>query len=274
MLVCLSSTSALFNISELISDIIGMISTIILLGQLLFKVIIYLSKKIHIINLLQFSNNKCCISLSVFKKENVDSRYDYVTLSSMQSYQKLEKLMDIVNIDVLPYSELHNGNNIIHIGGPVTNINVNSLFSTKYNNIKYYTSEENRARYERYGTNHSCIEYTTDGEIYYEIGSQTLKIDKDTQDYGIFIRIPACPKNGIEYTTHIIFGTWSEGTQKAVDFFIANYKMISKKYKKNKYCFAVPISRINGAFEQVGKTDIIDLTDDFFCTVNTNDNNL
>lgn len=72
---------------------------------------------------------------------------------------------------------------------------------------------------------------------------------------------------GIDYTTHIIFGAWSQGTISSVDFFVRNYKLIAKLYS-DRYCFAVPISRINNNTELVQTDDIIDLTTDFFANRN------
>ena len=56
----------------------------------------------------------------------------------------------------------------------------------------------------------------------------------------------------------------ADGTLKAVEFFTKNYKMIAKKFGKSRYCFAIPISRINNSIELIESKDIIDLTDVFF----------
>jgi len=40
--------------------------------------------------------------------------------------------------------------------------------------------------------------------------------------------------------------------------------MIVEKYRKDRYCFVIPISRINNSTELLRFEDIKDLTDDFF----------
>lgn len=170
-----------------------------------------------------FENGKCYISQSVFKKDATNESLDFITVNSMLCFQKLQFILSEVGYTIIPFTNSYVGENIIHIGGPAANINVNSIFIAKKYKFKLMIPITNLERLEKMGINTSCIKFTEDGTRAFKIGKKKpLKIDEKT-DYGIFIRIPSCKNNGINYTTHIIFGGWADGTLNAVDFFVKNF---------------------------------------------------
>lgn len=247
---------------SMISDVIGLFSTLTVLFQLIKKFSVYVSQKRYIKTVLAFKHKTCYISQSIFTFTQSKINHKYVTLSSVKAFNKLSNILDLVGIKALPPSDSYEFNDIIHIGGPASNVNVNSIFVTKYKNIKFYTSSDEKVNHEQLELSTKFIEYNDKNKKGFEIGNKFLPLDKNINDYGIFIRIPFSKE--IDYTTHIIFGGWSDGTLKSVEFFTKNYKTIAKKFGRSKYCFAIPISRINNSIELVEPKDIIDLTTEFF----------
>lgn len=218
-----------------------------------------------------FRTKSCYISQAIYKIEQLNLANKYVSLGSMHSFQTLSSLLYDSKIKVLPFSKFYTGNNIIHLGGPAANANVNSLWISKINNLHFITYEDEKNVYEKYGLHHNFITYINKnaGTRGFLIDNIFLPIDEKITDYGIFIRIPYNRKEGINYTTHIIFGGTSLGTEQAVTFFVENCKLIYRKCKdKNyigkRYCFAIPISQINNSTELIGLDDIIDLTQNIF----------
>lgn len=248
-------------------QLLGGLSALIAVFQLIKRIFLYFKTKRYVKTTLMFAEKQCYISQAIYKKEAVNERYDFVTLASMECFQKLQSFLHKYDYKIIPFSESYSGKNVIHMGGPVANINVNSLFVTKFKKFFFYTPIENKEWNEKIGINEDCIRYTDESskhKLCFKIGNEFLDLNENTTDYGIFIRIPRCRKNGIEYTTHIIFGAWAQGTITAINFFIENYKMIAKKYKNNKYCFAVKISRVNNKIELLDNNSIKDLTNEFF----------
>ena len=254
------------NLIDNIKFLVGTASFIVLALQNFKKLICYCKEKRYIKETLMFKNKKCFISCSVYKKEHTDAKWDFVIAEAMQCFQKLQEFLHDNGFRVLPYSDDVTRKNIIYLGGPAANINVNSLFVSNFQRFKCFMSEQNKEWHEKLGLNTSCICYSNDinnHQLYYKIGDTKLQLDAYT-DYAIFIRIPNSPKDGIEYTTHVIFCGWANDTTDAIDFFINNYKMIAKKYKRKKYCFAVKMSRINNKIVQQDRNSIIDLTNQLF----------
>lgn len=187
-----------------------------------------------------------------------------VTYTSVQAFQMINEMLNNVNYVIKPFNNSYEGENIIHIGGPAANIHVNALFAERMQRIRFCTPQTDEIAHQNLDLNQSCIDYSDDDTRYFKIGDRILKIDSSIRDYGIFIRIPYNHRKGIDYTTHIIFGCWATGTLKAFEFFTKNYKLIARKYKKSKYCFAIPINRIDNSIALITENDIIDLTSDFF----------
>lgn len=260
-----------FEILNLLSTIISLTSVIIVVIQLLHKVVIYYTKKFFILKTLMFRPRSCYISQSIYKIEQRGSINQYVSLGSMHSFQALSSLLYDNNIKVLPFSKLYAGNNIIHLGGPAANANVNALWASAIKNLHFVTYDYEKEIYEEYGLNPNFNTYIDKnaGTRGLSTNNIFLPIDKKIIDYGIFIRIPYNKKEGINYTTHIIFGGTSFGTEQTVAFFCKNYKLIYKKCKEKKYfgkryCFAIPINQINNSTELIGLDNIIDLTQNVF----------
>lgn len=251
------------RIIEFIAQILGGLSAVVCILKLLYELILFFTKKRYIKNLFVFDKKECYISQAIYKKEATKADYDYVTIQSVSCIQKIQYLLNEVGYKLIPFTESYVGKNIIHIGGPSANKSVNSIFVTKHYNFTIILPASNEDRLKKLGMNTSCYEFTPNGDFKFKIGEEHLNLDEKI-DYGIFIRIPRCRKDGIDYTTHIIFGGWANGTLAAVDFFTRNYKMIAKKFKKERYCFAIPISRINNSTELLRVEDIKDLTANFF----------
>ena len=233
-------------------------------SPLLKKCSLLFTTKIYLKSTLMFDDKQCYISQSVYK---TTEHLDFVTRDSMECFQKLQSFLHSYDYQVIPFSESLSAKNVIHLGGPAANINVNSLFVTKYKNFITYTPLENKNRHEKLGLNVSCFKYTNETSEYkrgFKIGNVLLSLDEPGIDYGIFIRIPRCKKDGINHTIHVIFCAWAPATIAAVSFFIDDYKMIAKKFKKSKYCFAIKISRINNHILPIDDHSIIDLTEQFF----------
>ena len=222
----------------------------------------YFGDLIHLDRALQFSKSNCCISLSVFKKDIIGSSHDYVTFYSAKSYQELSVLLRKRNISIEPMSDIYNENNKIYIGGPSANVEVNSIL-TRFEAFKYYTEPYQKETYEKNKVNQHFIIYSEEKKGYM-FGNKFFDIDKKSKDIGIFIRIPENKKKGILYTTHIIFAAWDIGTYKAVEFFVNNYKIISKKFKDNPYCFVISISRIDNSPRIISVNEIQDVSQEFF----------
>lgn len=252
-----------YNFASMLLQAVGVISVITGIVKLLLKFVFYINKQRYIKTLFMFETKQCYISQSIYKREATNGIHDFVTVNSMICFQKLQYMLNEVGYKVIPYTDSYMGKNIIHIGGPGANINVNSIFATKKVNFKTVLPSTEMELLNKQKLNTSCFKFKDDGVSGFEIGKRFLEFNEE-KDYGIFIRIPNCKETGIDYTTHIIFAEWSSGTVNAVDFFTRNYKMIANIYKKERYCFAVPISRINNSTELLQVGDIIDLTNDFF----------
>lgn len=253
----------IYNVADNILQVLGGLSVIAGITKLIYEGILYIKKKRYIKTLLLFKSRQCYISQSIYKKEATNGLHDFVTVNSMICFQKLQFMLNEVGYKVMPFTDSYVGENIIHIGGPSANINVNSIFVSKHYNFISVAPSSVIEITKKIIKDLSGFEFSEDDTSSFKIGDYELKLDEKT-DYGIFIRIPNCKKDGVDYTTHIIFGGWANGTVNAVDFFIRNYKMIVEKYKKNRYCFVIPISRINNSTELLRFEDIKDLTDAFF----------
>ena len=197
------------------------------------------------------------------RKRITGNVHDYITLYAVKSYQLLETILEKNEISIQPMSTSYEGNNDkIYIGGPAANVEVNSLL-TRFKEFKYYTESHQESTYDKNEINQHFIVYD-DNKKGFMFKDRFFKIDKKTNDVGIFIRIPKNEKKGINYTSHIIFAAWDVGTYNAVEFFVNNYKIISKKFKNRPYCFVVPISRIDNSTRLLTENDIEDVSKEFF----------
>lgn len=254
---------------DIIAEVIGILSIIIFIGGAVKNCYTYFKTKRYIMTLFMFDSKQCYISQAVYRKEVTSEKFDVVTLASVECFQKIQSLLNKIDYKIIPFTQSYVGENIIHIGGPAANLNVNSLFVTKFKKFIFYTPCGDLNRMKEMGLDLSFVKPSDESTISnvpirgFKIGEKVLPITNQ-EDYGIFIRIPKCEEEGIEYTTHIIFGGWAQGTVSAVEFFTRNYKLIAKKYNKSRYCFAVPINRVNNSTELIGINQIIDLTNDFF----------
>ena len=244
-------------------NIIGYVSTIIVLVECIIKLYSYVTKKRYVKMVLGFNKKRCFVSQAVYTNTTIPSR-DVVSYSSVQAFQMINEMLNNVNYVIKPFSNSFEGENIIHIGGPAANIHVNALLAERIQRIRFCTTQKDQSIHQNLNLNQSCIEYSKEDTRCFKIGDKVLKLDSKIRDYGIFIKIPYNHREGIDYTTHIIFGGWANGTLKAFEFFTKNYKMIARKFKKSKYCFAIPINRIDNSFALITEKDIIDLTDEFF----------
>lgn len=247
---------------EPIGTIIGGISTIAIIVELNIKLYTFFTQKRYIKTVLNFNKKSCLVSQATYP-DTITSSEKVVTFTSMQSFQMINEMLYKVNYVINPYIDNFEGNNIIHIGGPAANIHVNALFVERKFDFYFCTSRKNEISHQKLNLNQSCLEYSDDNTIYFKIGNEKLIIEKNVRDYGIIIRIPYDRNVGREYSTHIIFGCWANGTLKAVEFFTKNHKIIAKKYKRSKYCFAVPINLIDNTIV-ISNNSIIDLTNQFF----------
>lgn len=245
-----------------IENIIGGISTIIVIFEIIFKLYMFFSRKRFIKMTLNFKGKSCLVSQAIYT-DLQNPKDQYVHRTSVEASQKISEMLKEVHYVIMPFEDSYEGQNIIHVGGPAANIHVNALFAEKMKKLTFCTPQTDEPNHERLELNKSCIQYSN-GDRYFKVGHKILNIDANTRDYGIFIRIPYNKRDGIEYTTHIIFGCWANGTLKAFEFFTKNYKMIAKKYRKSKYCFAIPINRIDNSIALISDRDIIDLTNEFF----------
>lgn len=247
-------------------DIICAIISLIAIFQWLFiagkKIFEYFSDLKFLKQVLQFNSKSCCVSLSIFRKDIVGSSHDYITLNAVQSYQKLAALLKKREIMIEPLSAEYKNNNIIYIEGPSANIEVCSIL-TRFNGFKYYTGPDQKAIFQKNRVNQHFIVYSNEKRGFM-FGDKFFEIQKDTKDMGVFIRIPQDKKRGILFTTHIIFAVWDIGTYKAVEFFIQNYKIISRMFKNKPYCFVIPISRIDNSSRIISVSEIQDVSREFF----------
>lgn len=253
----------IFEFINPIGNIIGGISTIVVVIEIIVKCHSFFTEKRYIKTALNFKRNSCLVSQAIYPNSLISS-VKVVTYNSVLSFQMVNEMLNKVNYIIKPFKESYEGENIIHIGGPAANIHVNALFAEKLKKMCFCTPCIDEATHQKLELNESCIKYSNDDTRYFKIGDRFLEINESTRDYGIFIRIPYNKHEGIDYTTHIIFGCWSDGTLKAFEFFTKNYKMIAKRYRKSKYCFAIPINRIDNSIALITDNDIIDMTDDFF----------
>lgn len=251
------------DIINIAAQIVGVLSSVVCVCKLAYELVVFFTKKMYIKKLLLFKRGECYISQAVYKKEVMKAECDYVTVQEMVCFQKLQYMLHEVGYKAIPYKNDYFGNNVIHIGGPSANENVNSILMTKSYSFSIYASIKNEDTLKMSGMDTTRYHFTNDEGYIIKIGEFELKFTNNT-DYGIFIRIPACKEDGIDYTTHIIFGGWADGTLAAVEFYTRNYKMISNKFQRGRYCFAVKISRVNNSTELIRNGDIIDLTSNFF----------
>ncbi len=253
----------IYKFADAFLQILGGLSVIAGIIKLVYETIIYFKKKRHMKKLLMFNNGECYVSLAIYKKEVTGADYDYVTTQEMNCFQEVQYMLSKINYKTIPYNFDYAGCNIIHISGPSANDNVNSILLAKHYNFKIFLPKENAERLRKLGVDISRYIFTENGDYKFQIGESELVLN-NTKDYGVFIRIPFSKEDGIDYTTHIIFGGWAKGTEAAVKFFTQNYKMIVEKFNKDRYCFAIELNRSNYSIELLRKSDIIDLTTEFF----------
>ena len=251
-------------ILNLITDFIGGVSTVIVLAQPIKKFHDFFIDKRYIKTVLNFKNKECIITQTVYRDSSIKAT-EVITNASMQAFQMLNNMMYKVNYRIVLNPSSLIGKNIIHIGGPAANIHVNALFVGHNYQFEFWTPESDEKTHKGLNLNSKQLKYSKDNTRKFIVGRKELKIIENERDYAIIIRIPNDEKNGIEYSTHVIFGCMANGTFKGIDFFTNNYKMIAKKYGKSKYCFAVPINLIDNTIS-VSKERMIDLTNDFFGT--------
>lgn len=202
------------------------------------------------------------VTLPVFDIETYYSK-QFVTFNSVYASQLIFQMLNKVDQKVLPIKNGSENVSTIHIGGPIGNIHVNALFSEEKYNFKFITPKSDELNTKMLNRNDSFIEYSENGDRCFVIGNSHLKLESGKKDYGIIIKIPPSINCRTDHVTHIIFGCWSNGTLKAVEYFTTNYKTISKKYKSSKYCAAIPINLIDNTY-RTSINDIIDLTSEFF----------
>ncbi len=203
------------EIINIVAQIVGVLSSVVCVSKLAYELVIFFTKKVYIKELLLFKRGECYISQPIYKKERMKAEYDYVTVQEMDCFQKLQYMLHKVGYKAIPYKNDYVGNNVIHIGGPSANENVNSILMTKSYNFTIHVPTINEEKLKMLGMDTSRYQFTYDGEFKIKIGEVELEFT-DITDYGVFIRIPACKKDGIDYTTHIVFGGWANGTLAAV----------------------------------------------------------
>lgn len=248
---------------ESFATIIGGMSTIIIIIQFILKLHGYLKDKRYIKTVLRFKNKECIITQTVYYNYSNTSTKEVVTNASMQSFQMINNMLYKVNYRIVPCANSFIGKNIIHIGGPASNIHVNALFIEHNYKFEFWTPKEDKSTHDNLKLSSRSIHYTEDDTRKLIIGNVKLEIKENERDYALIIRIPSDNKLGIYYSTHIIFGCKTNGTLKGIEYFTSNYKMIAKLYGKSKYCFAVPINLIDNTIA-ISNEKIIDLTNNFF----------
>lgn len=207
----------LFNMLNPVHSLIGSISTIIVVVELLTKLIEYLKHKIYIKIVLNFKSKDCFISQTIYSNSNTNAR-EVITYASMQSFQMINEMLYKVNYKITPYCNNFTGKNIIHIGGSASNIHVNALFVEHKFRFEFWTPKSDKSNHQDLKLSLNCFHYTDDNMRFFKIGNKKLSIEENVRDYAIIIRIPRNYKLGVDYSTHIIFGCWANGTLKAVDF--------------------------------------------------------
>lgn len=249
-------------IYNLITNTIGGISTGIVFVQSIKRLHDYYKDKRYIKTVLGFKNKECIITQTVYRDSSINAK-EVITNASMQAFQMLNNMMYKVNYRIVLNHSSIIGKNIIHIGGPAANIHVNALFVEHNYKFEFWTPESDEITHRGLNLNSKQLKYSKDNTRKFIVGRKELEIFENERDYAIIIRIPSDKKDGIEYSTHIIFGCMANGTLKGIEFFTNNYKMIAKRYGKSRYCFAIPINLIDNTIT-VSNERMIDLTNDFF----------
>ena len=244
------------------ATIIGGISTIIIIIQSILKLHDYLKDKRYIKTMLRFKNKECIITQTVYYNSDINAN-EVVTNASMQSFQMINNMLYKVSYRIIPCANSFIGKNIIHIGGPASNIHVNALFIEHNYKFEFWTPKTDKHTHNDLKLNSRFIHYTEDDTRKFIIGNIKLEIKENERDYALIVRMPSDNKSGVDFSTHIIFGCKANGTLKGIEYFTNNYKMIAKLYGKSKYCFAVPINLIDNTIT-ISNEKIIDLTNDFF----------
>lgn len=137
----------------------------------------------------------------------------------MQAFQMLNNLMYKVNYRIVLNPSSLIGKNIIHIGGSAANIHVNALFVGHNYQFEFWTPESDEKTHKELNLNSKQLKYSKDDTRKFIIGKKELEMIENERDYAIIIKIPSDKKKGIEYSTHVIFACWANGTLKGIEFF-------------------------------------------------------
>jgi len=250
---------------NIICAVISLITILQCVIKTVKRVGYYVEDLQYLKSVLQFDTNACCIELSIFKKDETGVPYDYITFYSVKSYEIILELLKKMRISVDPIDvEYSDNKNKIYIGGPATNIGVNSIL-TKFGGFKFYGTYSHRKNTDKQAPHYLVYSEERRGFMF---GNKFYEIEKDFKDVGVFIRIPRDKEKGIPYTTHIIFAAWDVGTYKAVEFFVNNYKTISRRFENKPYCFVIPISRVDNTARLLSVNEIEDVSKEFFSGTN------
>lgn len=221
-------------------------------------------KKRRLKKLLSLHTNKCIVSNSTFKfalKETETKKVDFFSTEEFFCAMKLYDLLESADVKAIMTPDDQCSIDEIHIGGPLANVRVNSIFRTHFKSFKVLNNTNISNDY--HILDMSLRENDSIVGVRYGDNNKILETRKGYEDYAFLIKLSNKDFPLLkEKTMHIFFGLWSVGTTAAVSYFVENYEKLYKDFKEQHYFIAFPINYLDGSYD--AHQSYIDMSDDMF----------
>lgn len=253
--------------------ILDNLSLICSINSMIFGSLKNYRKNFRLKKIMGFKNNKVIVTFSIFFTQMINnSLHELVTVKCLENVKNVMDIGKRIGVEVeIPINDdmsLLNDqqiNDLVHIGGPLTNCYVHS-FLNKFKGFTFYRKDEDKVINVNHNIINDCIKVTKDKRgRFIRIGNEKYFVDNE-KDYLILIRYKELNSRREKRTIHIIFNTHYSSKVNVFKPFIEYTNLLYneiRKYKDN-YFLVIPLDKNTGILEMEkmeNKTNELDFFD-------------
>lgn len=214
--------------------------------------------------ILHIKDKVLIVSLPIYETDFTNFDYPIITLEEVKILFKLQQKLNKLKIDVVlaENNQIINHKNILFIGGPAANVNVNTLFKEHFNNRVKFKGEVSDDYFQ--GSNINTLNLDLGQNKYgIRIGRNFFPYKDGIQDYAFIVKFVKTDFDvGERETVFVIFGIEIYGAKRAFEYLIASSKQLYKRFHNDHFFIGFKINLVDMSIDE--KVGIIDFTDDVF----------